>query len=142
MPIKVLLADESDVMRTAIVRHLKEDPRVEVVGTAANFAQTMQMRADFKPEILLMDLRVPEKRHFAPGFVKSQLASIRTVGISIANDDEARQLSESYGALVLLDKMKLFDELLPAILKVAQTPVHSARRKSAASPSFHAADAA
>jgi chemotaxis response regulator CheB len=41
--IKVLVADDSDVMRTAIRRVLNEDNRIEIVGEASAFAQTMLM---------------------------------------------------------------------------------------------------
>lgn len=40
--------------------------------------------------------------------------------MSVANDDEAKALADSYGARVLLDKMKLYPELIPTILKFAQ----------------------
>jgi two-component system response regulator NreC len=119
MSIKVLLADDSGIMCTAVARLLNGEPRVELVGIAATFAQAMQMRADFKPEVLLMDLHLPEKRDCAPAFVRSQLASIPVIAISVSNDDEARGLAASYGALTLLDKMTLYDDLLPAIVKFA-----------------------
>jgi len=34
------------------------------------------MIADFKPHVLLLDLRLAEKRDFTPDFVKSQLVSV------------------------------------------------------------------
>lgn len=45
MAIKVLLADDSDVVRMAIRRTLEEDARIEVVGEASTFAETMQLLA-------------------------------------------------------------------------------------------------
>lgn len=142
MPIKVLIADDSEIMCTAIARLLNEEPRVELVGVAATFAQTMQMRADFKPELLLMDLHLPEKRDFTPDFVKSQLASISMVAISVSNDDEARELAVSYGALTLLDKMHLYVELVPAILKFAPHPFRPALATPLAAPNSFEADPA
>lgn len=142
MPIKVLLADDSDIMRTALARLLNEEPRVELVGIAASFAQAMQMRADFKPELLLMDLHLPEERQFTPDFVKSQLASIPTIAISVANDDDARGLAVSYGVLTLLDKMTLYDDLLPAIVKFASPALRSALARPSAPPASSATDSA
>ena len=72
MGIKVV-ADDSDVMRLAMRKTLKEEPRIEIVGEAATFAATMQMISDFKPEVLLLDLHMPQKRDYTPDFVKSQL---------------------------------------------------------------------
>jgi chemotaxis response regulator CheB len=117
MPIKVLLADDSDAMRSAIRRILDDEPRIVVVGEAATFAKTIQMIGDLKPEVLLLDLHMAEKRAFQPELVKSQLACVCALAVSFSNDAEARQLAESYGAMALLDKMKLFDEMLPAIMR-------------------------
>jgi len=122
LPIRVLLADDSDIMRTAIGGLLKNEPDVELVAETNSFSNLIQMVADFRPEILLMDLHLPEKRDFTPDFVKSQLAGVPTIAISISNDDEARELAANYGIPMLLDKMKLYEELVPTILKSARTP--------------------
>ena len=51
---RVLIADDSDVMRTAIRKILQEESNINVVGEAASFAETMQMIGDFKPDVLLL----------------------------------------------------------------------------------------
>ncbi len=43
------------------------------------------------------------------------------IAISFANDDEAKVSADSVGATKLLDKMKLSQELIPAILELAPT---------------------
>ena len=73
------------------------------------------MIADFKPDVLLLDLHLPEKRHFTPALVKAQLGTVCTIAVSFSNDTEAKELAESYGAATLLDKMSLYTEMLPAI---------------------------
>jgi chemotaxis response regulator CheB len=97
VPIKVLLTDDSHVMRLAIRRILEEERRIEVVGEAETFAKTVQMIGDLKPEVLLLDLHMAEKRDFRPELVKSQLGCVCTLAVSFSNDEEARQLAESYG---------------------------------------------
>jgi hypothetical protein len=42
------------------------------------------------------------------------------LAVSFSNDTEARELAESYGTKLLLDKMKLFNELVPAIWSVVR----------------------
>jgi chemotaxis response regulator CheB len=117
MSIRVLIADDNHLMRSAIRRILEDEPRIVVVGEAATFAKTIQMIGDLKPEVLLLDLYMAEKRAFTPELVKSQLGCVCTLAVSFSNDDEARQLAESYGAVALLDEMKLFSEMIPAILR-------------------------
>jgi two-component system, NarL family, response regulator NreC len=125
LPIKVLLADDSEIMREAIKKLLVDDPRIHIVGEASSFGAAMQLIADVKPDILLLDLRLPQKRELPAPIVKSQLNCVKyTLAISFANDEEAKSLAASYGAAALLDKMSLYTELLPAILQLAQPSAH------------------
>ena len=117
MSIKVLLADDSHVMLATIRKRLAEDSRIQLVGAVSSFAAMMQMISDFKPEVLLLDLHLPEERHFTPDFIKSQLGSVpHTLAVSSSNDAEAKALAASYGAESLLDKMKLYEQMIPAIM--------------------------
>jgi hypothetical protein len=50
-----------------------------------------------------------------PAQVKSSLVGSQLLAISIWNDEDAKILADSFGAVTLLDKPKLADELLPAI---------------------------
>jgi DNA-binding NarL/FixJ family response regulator len=116
--INVLVADDSDIMRAAIRRLLVEDGRIQIVGEASTFAQTMQLIGDCKPSVLLLDLHLPEQRDFTPAFVKSQLACVpHTLAVSLSNDDDAKALAASYGAEVLLDKVSLYAQMIPAIIQ-------------------------
>ena len=126
-PIKLLLADDSDIMREAIRKLLADAPRIQIVGEAPTFAAAMQMVADSKPDVLLLDLHLPQKRDLQPPLVKSQLSCVGcTLAISFSNDDEAKSLAASYGAVALLDKMSLYSELLPAIVRFSEPqPSHS-----------------
>jgi chemotaxis response regulator CheB len=118
MSIKVLLADDSDIMLSAMRQILAEEPCIEIVGAAPSFADTMQMIAALKPEVLLLDLHMAETHDFTPHFVKEQLLAVpHTLAISFSNDAEAQALAENYGASSLLDKMNLFSEMIPAIMR-------------------------
>ena len=64
MSIKVLLADESDSMRATMRQILAVEPSIEIVAEARSFPEAIQMVVDIKPEVLLLDLVLPEKRQF------------------------------------------------------------------------------
>jgi DNA-binding NarL/FixJ family response regulator len=119
MSIKVLLADDSDVMRPAIARVLKEEPLIELVGEATSFAETLQLIAALKPDVLLLDLHMRDELEYPPELVKSQILPHTQciLAISLYNDDDATALADSFGAKVLLDKTKLYSELIPAIMQ-------------------------
>jgi DNA-binding NarL/FixJ family response regulator len=93
----------------------------------------VQMIADLKPDVLLLDLHLPEKRNFSPALVKAQLAAVdHVLALSFSIDDQARVLSESYGAAGLLDKMKLYGELLPAIKRCSGNGEKPPKQKATA----------
>jgi two-component system response regulator NreC len=119
--IKVLLADDSQAVRSAIRKTLAEEPRIEVVAEASTFTETIQKIADFKPAVLLLDLHLPDERDIAPALVKAHLRSVCTLAICLSNDDGAKALAESYGAVSLLDKMNLYREMIPAIMQCSDT---------------------
>jgi chemotaxis response regulator CheB len=132
---KVLIADDSEIMRTAIRKLLQGESNIRVVGEASTFAETMQMIGDFKPDVLLLDLHMPEKRAFTPELVKAQLGTVCTVAVSFSNDSDSKALAESYGAATLLDKMSLYNEMLPAIQRchpALNSPRKALKRRSQA----------
>jgi DNA-binding NarL/FixJ family response regulator len=118
LPITVLLAEDQKQMRAAILLMLQEEPGIQVVGEASTLAETLQLAAELKPNVVLMDLHMPGGRDFEPSVVKTQLLlSCRLVlAMSIWQDAETQVLAQSYGATHLLDKMKLEPDLLPAII--------------------------
>jgi DNA-binding NarL/FixJ family response regulator len=117
MPIRLVLADPSDVIRPAIVRLLKEEPRVELVGEATSFAEALKLTAALKPDVLLMDLHMRDEDEYPAELVKSQvlLHAKCILAISLWNDGDAKALAKNFGAKMLLDKTKLYSELIPAI---------------------------
>jgi DNA-binding NarL/FixJ family response regulator len=117
LPITVLLADDSDAMRSAIVNLLSQEPNTELVGEAKGFAQTIQLANALKPDILLMDLHMSDEREYPPESVKVQLSIDAgcVLALSLWNDENAKALAERFGARVLLDKANLYSELISAI---------------------------
>jgi DNA-binding NarL/FixJ family response regulator len=115
--IKVLLADDNEVVRGAIRRLLGQEAGIELVGEAATFGQTIQMANDLKPQVVVLDLHMKDEEALTPEDVKRALdcRETRIVAISIWNDEETKALAESSGAFALVDKMMLASELIPII---------------------------
>ena len=123
MPIKVLLADDSSIVRRAIRRVLDTQPEIELVGEAADFAQAIQMTHDLTPDIIVMDLHMPDENRVDPLEVKSKLNhGVRTLAISMWNDEDAQILAHLLGAVSLLDKAYLGTRLVPAIMQLGCKP--------------------
>jgi DNA-binding NarL/FixJ family response regulator len=56
---RVLIADDQTLFRAGLAHLLNEDPRVEIVGTAVNGAEAVKQAAKLKPDVVLMDLKMP-----------------------------------------------------------------------------------
>jgi len=110
MPIKVLIADDSETMRSAIVRVLKDNSDYEVISEAASVAQTLELTAALKPDVLLLDLLMPDESDFPPEEIKQHLLHNAgcILAISIWNDPEARTRADSLGTKLLLDSSIIF----------------------------------
>jgi DNA-binding NarL/FixJ family response regulator len=58
-PIRVLIADDHEVVRLGIARLLESRPGIEVVGLARDGAEAIAMCAELAPDVVLMDLEMP-----------------------------------------------------------------------------------
>jgi DNA-binding NarL/FixJ family response regulator len=57
--IRLLIADDHPVVRAGLVGMLSDEPGFEVVGEASDGAQAVRIAAATKPDVVLMDLRMP-----------------------------------------------------------------------------------
>jgi DNA-binding NarL/FixJ family response regulator len=115
MATTVLLADDSEIMRKAILHLLRADPDIQVLAQVASFAQTIKLATKLHPQAIVLDLHMSDERKVTPSQLKSCLNGSRLLAMSIWTDDETKSLAEAIGAVVLLDKTKLADELIAAI---------------------------
>jgi chemotaxis response regulator CheB len=120
--VTLLVADDADVIRRTLRNFLKVQPAIKVLGEASNFAETISMTAALKPDVILLDVHMPDDRSFNPEFVKASLCRARVLAMSLPSDyksdEETRLLADNFGAVRMLDKTKLCDELIPAILQM------------------------
>jgi chemotaxis response regulator CheB len=107
------------MVRKTIARILQDDPEIQLVAEAASFNQTMQLTIKLHPQVVVMDLHMSDEKDVTPAQVKSSLVGSQLLAMSIWNDDEAKALADCFGAVTLLDKPKLADELIPAIKQYA-----------------------
>ncbi len=58
--IKVIIADDSDFVRDGMKIILDVDPEFEVIGTAANGREAIEIAQKSKPDVFIMDIQMPE----------------------------------------------------------------------------------
>jgi DNA-binding NarL/FixJ family response regulator len=59
MTITVVIADDQPLMRTALRMSLTPEPDIDVVGEAADGLQAVELASRLKPDVVLMDVRMP-----------------------------------------------------------------------------------
>jgi len=58
--IRILIVEDSPTVQTLLVHILQDDPDIEVIGQAVNGREGVAMTAQLKPDIILMDVVMPE----------------------------------------------------------------------------------
>ena len=59
MPIKVLVVDDSSLMRRLITRFLEEDPGIKVIDTAADGEEAIRKIQSQRPDVVTLDVEMP-----------------------------------------------------------------------------------
>ena len=59
-PVRILIADDHEVVRQGLCRLLPVDPELEVVGEAANGREAVRRSLRLRPDVVVMDLLMPE----------------------------------------------------------------------------------
>lgn len=116
MPLRVLIADDSPVMRRAIRNLLAPEAEIEIVGEATSFREMCELRAKFNPEIIVMDMHMVE----LPDLTSEELKCLsepdwKILAISARSPSEAEPLAIGLGAKHFMDKMDLGENLVPKL---------------------------
>lgn len=119
MHIRVLIVDDHRMFREGLRSLLVQVPDIEVVGEACSGSEAIQMVADFSPEVVLMDIAMPDMNGIeATRQLLGDNPALRILALSM--ESEHRFIVEVLGAgacgYVLKDTA--FTELADAIRRV------------------------
>jgi len=115
MQTRVLIADDRPRSRSGLRAVLALWPEIEIVGEAVDGQEAVRLVAEYRPDVVLMDARMPVLDGVdATRLIKEEWPEVRVVVLTI--DASYRADALAAGADVFLVKGCAAQELLEAIL--------------------------
>ncbi|MBM4446762.1 MAG: response regulator transcription factor [Chloroflexi bacterium] len=119
--IKILIADDHPVVREGLFAMLSREADFEVVGDAKDGVEAVNKAKELKPDVVLMDLRMPEMDGVeAMRQIKSVVPDVRFIILTTYSDDEYIFSGIEAGARAYLLKDAPREDLFKAIRAVYQ----------------------
>jgi DNA-binding NarL/FixJ family response regulator len=118
--IKVLLVDDQTLIRQGIRLLLEMETDIRVVGQAANGKEALQQVESLQPDVVLMDVRMPEMDGVtATRLLAEKYPGVRVIILTTFEDDETVFEGLKAGASGYLLKDISSEEMAQAVRKVA-----------------------
>jgi DNA-binding NarL/FixJ family response regulator len=123
MAVRVVVVEDNDVFREALVLLLGQQPDVEVVGDVAGGEEAVELCRREAPDVVLLDYRLPGMDGVqTTATLKAVAPSANVVCLTAsATRREAGAFLEA-GAVAVLTKDAPLDEIADAIVMAARTP--------------------
>lgn len=118
--IRILVADDHYVVRMGVIAIIHNEPDMVVVAEAANGNHAVELYQKHKPDLVLMDSRMPLKGGIqAAGEIRSQDADARILMLTAFDGDEDIHKALAAGAQGYVLKNATGEQLVPALRSVA-----------------------
>jgi len=129
--VRVLVVDDSAIMRKLITDILKEDPTIEVVGTAKDGKEAIEKAKQLRPDVITLDIEMPVMDGLtALRILRRELPQVKVIMFSSLTQEGAKATIEalSLGAYDFVPKpstksflesvKKIKQDLIPKIKSV------------------------
>lgn len=99
MAIRVIIVDDHSVVRQGLQNFLGLDPELQIVGTATNGREAVERTRELKPDVVLMDLFMPEMDGFeATKIISEEFPEIAVMVLTSSLDSETINKTIQVGA--------------------------------------------
>lgn len=126
-PIRIVIADDQELFRSGVAITLSGQPDLEVVGLAANGSEAVALVNELRPDVVLMDIRMPgmdgveaTQQICAPDSAVLRSSPVQVIVLTTFNLDDRAAAAIRYGASGFLLK-----DTTPAFLAAAIRTVHA-----------------
>ena len=119
MKIRILLADDHEVIRDGLRALLEKQPDFEVVGVAGAGRETVEMAQQLEPDVIIMDINMPNMTGIeATRQIKANSPNIKILTLSVHSRSSLIGQMIKAGASGYLPKSSAAKELIEAIRTV------------------------
>jgi len=114
--LRVVLADDHQIVRQGLAVLLSEEPGIEIVGEASDGREAVDLVEYLEPDVVVMDVSMPVMSgHEATRRIKQDLPRTRIVALSMFDESRVRESMYQAGAESYVLKTAPSEELLAAI---------------------------
>ena len=121
LPARVLIADDHDLIREGLLAVLEDEPDLEVVGEAKNGREALEMCRQMRPDLILMDVRMPEMDGLAATrAIKEELPTTSVVMVTMHENPDYLLEAIRAGAAGYILKDAAGDRLVEAVRRTLE----------------------
>jgi len=125
MSIKIILADDHNIMRQALRVLLENEPDIEVVGETADGQAALGLVRETKPDVVIMDIAMPGLNGVeATRKITAKVPGAKVIALSAHSERRFVFHMFKAGASGYLLKDCIFEELVCAIRTVAKNEIY------------------
>jgi pilus assembly protein CpaE len=119
--IHCVVVDDISQTRETVIRTLRFQENIEVDGTAANGVQAVQLVKELKPEVVIMDVNMPDMDGItATGLIKREVPYTQVIILTVQDDVDYIRRAMNAGARDFLAKPPVIEELVAAVERAAE----------------------
>jgi DNA-binding NarL/FixJ family response regulator len=117
---RVLIAEDEDLMRAGLIEILTTDPDIEIIGEASTGREAVERARGLKPDVMLMDVRMPDLDGIAATRrVTREAPGVRVLILTTFEQDDYVFGALRAGASGFLLKRARPEELIAAVHTIA-----------------------
>ena len=119
--IRLLIADDHTLVRSGLRSMLRREPDIEIVGEARNGREAVELCRSLRPDLVLMDVRMPEMDGLeATRAVKQEHPETGVLMVTMHENRDYMLEATNAGAAGYVLKDAARDELVDAVRRVAR----------------------
>jgi DNA-binding NarL/FixJ family response regulator len=111
-PLRVLLVDDDPLFRELLAFLVRTEPGAELVGEACDGVEGVELAGELRPDVVLMDLRMPRMDGFdATRRIAATVEGAKVLIVSSSSDPEDKARAREAGAAGYVPKDRAVAEL-------------------------------